>query len=118
MTVHHVALETTPADAGAAVAFFVLLGFEEVAPPASLAQRARWVQRGATQVHVLYADDPVVPPSGHVAIVVPDYDRTLAALRAAGHPVEDRNPHWGSPRAFATAPGGHRVELMAHPPGR
>jgi hypothetical protein len=65
---------------------------------------------------VLYADDPVVPPSGHVAIVAPDYDQTLAALRAAGHPVEDRTPHWGSPRAFSTAPGGHRVELMSHPP--
>jgi hypothetical protein len=43
VTVHHVALETRRTDADAAVAFFVLLGFEEVAPPASLAQRARWV---------------------------------------------------------------------------
>ena len=33
MTVHHVALETRPADADAVVAFFVLLGFEEVPPP-------------------------------------------------------------------------------------
>jgi catechol 2,3-dioxygenase-like lactoylglutathione lyase family enzyme len=116
VTVHHVALETRPADADAVVAFFVLLGFEEVPPPPTLTERARWVQRGATQVHVLYADDPVVPPSGHVAVVVPDYDQTLAALRAAGHSVEDRNPHWGSPRAFATTPGGQRVELMAYPP--
>jgi catechol 2,3-dioxygenase-like lactoylglutathione lyase family enzyme len=116
LTVHHVALETRPADAGAVVAFFVLLGFEEVPPPPALAERARWVQRGATQVHVLYADEPVVPPSGHVAVVAPDYDRTLAALRAAGHCVEDRSPHWGSPRAFARTPGGHRVELMSHPP--
>jgi catechol 2,3-dioxygenase-like lactoylglutathione lyase family enzyme len=118
VTVHHVALETRPGDAEALVAFFVLLGFDEVDPPPTLAERARWVQRGATQVHVLFADDPVVPPSGHVAVVVPEYDSTLAALRAAGHPVEDRNPHWGSARAFATTPGGHRVELMAFsPPG-
>jgi len=116
VTVHHVALETRLADADASVSFFELLGFEEVTPPPELRERARWVQRGATQIHVLFADDPVVPPSGHVALVVPEYDATLAALRAAGHPVEDRNPHWGSPRAFATSPGGHRVELMSHPP--
>ena len=117
MTVHHVALEARPADAGALVAFFALLGFGEVDPPPALAERARWVQRGATQVHVLLADDPVVPPSGHVAVVAPDYDATLGALRAAGHPVDERRPHWGSPRAFVTAPGGHLVELMSHPPG-
>jgi catechol 2,3-dioxygenase-like lactoylglutathione lyase family enzyme len=116
VTVHHVALETRQADADELVAFFILLGFEEVEPPPALSERARWVQRGATQVHVLYADEPVVPPSGHVAVVAPGYDATLAALRAAGHEVVDRNAHWGSPRAFATAPGGHRVELMQFPP--
>jgi catechol 2,3-dioxygenase-like lactoylglutathione lyase family enzyme len=117
VTVHHVALETRPADADAVVAFFALLDFDEVPPPPTLTERARWVQRGATQVHVLYVDDPVVPPSAHVAVVVPDYDQTLAALRAAGHSVEHRNPHWGSPRAFAHTPAGHRVELMAFAPG-
>jgi catechol 2,3-dioxygenase-like lactoylglutathione lyase family enzyme len=116
VTVQHVALETRPADADALVAFFGLLGFHEVEPTPTLTERARWLQRGATQIHVLFADDPVVPPSGHVAVVAPDYDATLTALRAGGHSVEDRNPHWGSPRAFAIAPGGHRVELMAFPP--
>jgi catechol 2,3-dioxygenase-like lactoylglutathione lyase family enzyme len=116
VTVQHVALETRPADAGALVAFFALLGFDEVEPPPTLTERARWVQRGATQIHVLFADDPVVPPAGHVAVVAPDYEATLSALRAAGHPVDERKPHWGSPRSFVTAPGGHRVELMAFPP--
>jgi hypothetical protein len=116
VTVQHVALETRPADAGALVAFFGLLGFDEVEPPPTLTERARWVQRGATQIHVLFADDPVVPPAGHVAVVAPDYEATLSALRAAGHPVDERKPHWGSPRSFVTAPGGHRVELMAFPP--
>lgn len=117
MSVHHVALETGPGDVDDLVAFFGLLGFEEVDPPPALRERARWVQRAGTQIHVFFADAPVVPPSGHVAVVVPDYDAALAALRAAGHRVDDRSPHWGSPRAFATAPGGHRVELMQFPPG-
>jgi catechol 2,3-dioxygenase-like lactoylglutathione lyase family enzyme len=116
MTVHHAALETLPADADALVAFFALLGFEEVEPPPTLRGSTRWVERGATQVHVLFADDPVAPPSGHVAVVAPDYDATIAALRAAGHEVADRAQHWGAPRAFASAPGGHRVEVMARPP--
>ena len=116
MTVHHAALETRPADADALVAFFVLLGFEEVEPPESLRGGTRWVQSGATQVHLLLTDDPVVPPSGHVAVIAPDYAHTVAALRAAGHDVVDRAQHWGAPRAFATAPGGHRVEVMAAPP--
>lgn len=116
MTVHHAALETRPAAADALVAFFALLGFDEVDPPPTLRGATRWVQRGATQIHVLLTDDPVAPPSGHVAVVAPDYDRAIAALRAAGHEVADRAQHWGSPRAFASAPGGHRVEVMAFPP--
>jgi catechol 2,3-dioxygenase-like lactoylglutathione lyase family enzyme len=87
VTLQHAAIETHPRDADALVAFFALLGFGEV-----------------------------VPPSGHVAVVAPDYEATVAALRAAGHEVADRAQHWGAPRAFATAPGGHRVELMAAPP--
>ena len=117
MSLQHAAIETRPADADAAVAFFALLGFAEVEPPASLRGRTRWVQRDGTQVHLLLNDHPVVPPAGHLAVVAADYDVTLAALRAAGHQVTDRAEHWGAPRAFATAPGGHRVEVMAHPPG-
>jgi hypothetical protein len=30
--------------------------------------------------------------------------------------VDDRAQHWGSPRAFAAAPGGHLVEVMEFPP--
>ena len=115
--IHHVALESHRGDAAALLAFWRLLGFEEVAPPPSLAERASWVQRGATQVHLLWADDPVAPPEGHVAVVVPDYEATLAALREAGYDPEPRTQHWGAARAFVRAPGGHRVELMAAPPG-
>jgi catechol 2,3-dioxygenase-like lactoylglutathione lyase family enzyme len=116
VTLQHAAIETHPRDADALIAFFALLGFDEVDPPESLRGRTRWVQRAGTQVHLLLTDDPVVPPSGHVAVVAPDYDAAVAALRAAGHDVTDRAQHWGAPRAFATAPGGHRVELMAAPP--
>lgn len=110
------ALETRRADGAAAEAFWRLLGFVPVDPPESLRDRAAWVQRGSTQVHLLWHDTPTAPPEGHVAVVVEDYEGTIERLRAAGHDPEERTRHWGAARAFVRAPGGHRVELMASPP--
>ena len=112
----HVTLETARADGPAAVEFWRILGFEQVEPPPTLRERAAWVERDGTQIHVMWVDDPVVPPQGHAAVVVPDYERTLERLREAGHEVEERAEHWGVPRAVTRAPGGHRVELMSAPP--
>jgi len=114
--IHHVALETAPADREPLVAFFALLGFARVEPPPALRDRAYWLEREATQIHVLFADATIVPPQAHVAVVAPDYDDALARLRAAGHEVDERTAHWGSPRCFVRAPGGHRVEIMGDPP--
>lgn len=113
----HVAIEIREEQADACVRFWAVLGFELVAPPPALAERAAWVQRAGTQVHLLFADEPVVPPQGHVAVVVEDYDATLSALREAGFDPQPRTEYWGSPRAFVRSPGGHRVELMAFAPG-
>jgi catechol 2,3-dioxygenase-like lactoylglutathione lyase family enzyme len=112
----HVALETREKDVDAVLAFWSLLGFEPVAVPPGLAGRTHWVQRGGTQIHLLLARDPVVPPKGHAAVVADDYAATLEALRAAGHAVDPRAEHWGAPRAFVTDPSGHVVEVMAAPP--
>jgi catechol 2,3-dioxygenase-like lactoylglutathione lyase family enzyme len=112
----HVALEVRRDDVDACLHFWWLLGFERVAPPPALAERSVWVQAGATQVHLLFADAPVVAPEGHVAVVVADFDTTFAVLERAGFAPEQRARHWGSPRAFVRSPGGHRVEFMAlHP---
>jgi catechol 2,3-dioxygenase-like lactoylglutathione lyase family enzyme len=114
---HHVALETLPQDADAAVAFWALLGFDEVHPPPPLHERSRWVERGSTQIHLLFTDDAEAPKQGHAAVIAHEFDAACRAIEAAGHPLEHRPAHWGADRAFATAPGGHRVELMAAPPG-
>jgi catechol 2,3-dioxygenase-like lactoylglutathione lyase family enzyme len=112
----HVALEIRREDADACLHFWWLLGFEQVAPPPSLAERATWVQSGATQIHLLYAEQPVVAPEGHVAVIAADYDATLRALSVAGFAVQPRTEHWGSPRCFVRSPAGHRVEVMAYAP--
>jgi len=112
----HVTLEVAPHRIESCLAFYALLGFEEVDPPAALAARAAWVQRGPTQIHLMRIDEPVTLPRGHLAVVVDDYGATLEALRRAGHEPEPRTEHWGSPRSYVRDPGDNLVELMAFPP--
>jgi catechol 2,3-dioxygenase-like lactoylglutathione lyase family enzyme len=114
--IHHVALPTRLQDVEAEVAFWALLGFSVVEPPASLRERATWVQApDATQIHLLYTDEPVAR-GGHVAITAPAFEATITALEAAGHTPQPRTPHWGAARADVHTPSGHVVELMAAPP--
>jgi catechol 2,3-dioxygenase-like lactoylglutathione lyase family enzyme len=114
--IQHVALETKPSELDEAIAFWALLGFERVEPPETLVDVAAWVQRAGTQVHLLFTEDPVVMPQGHVAVIAENYAAALERLSAAGFRPQARREHWGSPRCFVTAPGGHRVEVMAFPP--
>jgi catechol 2,3-dioxygenase-like lactoylglutathione lyase family enzyme len=114
--IQHVTFEVSRERWDACAAFYALLGFERVQPPPSLAGRAAWLQSGPTQVHLMDVDEPVVLPRGHVAVVVDDYDATLAALRDAGHDVQPRAEYWGSPRAYVHDPAGNLVELMAFAP--
>lgn len=116
MTLQHVALEVRESDAAQEVRFWALLGFEQVEPPGRLGERSTWVQRGAGQIHLLHAEDPVVPPAGHAAVVAEDHAAALERLRAAGLEVDERERHWGAARAFVTSPAGHTVEVMAAPP--
>ena len=116
MTLQHVSLEVRREQTPDELRFWALLGFEEVEPAGTLAEVATWVQRGPTQIHLLHAEDPVVPPSGHAAVVVDDFDATVAALREAGLSPKERTRHWGAARAFVHSPAGHTVELMAEPP--
>ena len=116
MTLQHVSLEVRRRDAPDELRFWSLLGFEQVEPPGTLREVAAWVQRDGTQIHLLFDDEPVVPPSGHAAVVVEDFDATAAALREAGFDPRERTRHWGAARAFVHSPAGHTVELMAAPP--
>jgi catechol 2,3-dioxygenase-like lactoylglutathione lyase family enzyme len=115
--IQHVAREIQPAQLESCVAFYALLGFTQVPVPDGIAGRAEWLERAGTQVHLLFAAD-ATPERGHIAVVVDDYEATVRALRAAGHEVEPRREHWGSPRAYVHDPAGHLVEMMAFAPAR
>lgn len=114
--IQHVTFEVLRERVPDCVRFYALLGFEQVEPPPTLRDRAAWVERSGTQIHLMHVEEPVVLPRGHVAVVVDGWETTLERLRAAGHDVEPRREHWGAPRAYVRDPAGNLVELMAFPP--
>ncbi len=65
-----------------------------------------------------FAEEPVIPLHGHVAVVATAFSEVSARLAAVGRIPELREEHWGATRAFVSSPAGHRVELMAAPPVR
>jgi len=112
---HHVGIEVRPTEIERSVELWQLLGFELVEPPESLGEFT-WLERGGTQIHLMPTESPTVPPRGHTAIAVADFESSFAALREHGFEIERRREHWGAPRALVLGPGGHRVELMAATP--
>ena len=113
---HHVSVEVAPEDIERTVRFWEALGFRRVVQPGDLDGFVTWVEREGTQIHLIHTPEPAVPALGHAAVVAPDFEATSARLRDAGFEVEEARELWGERRAFAIAPGGHRVELMAAPP--
>ncbi len=99
-----------------ATEFWVLLGFTVVEPPGPLVGASVWLEREGTQVHLIDTKEPTVPLRGHLAVVPPDFGQAMAQLRGHGFEVAAKRELWGSPRALAIAPGGHRVELVGAPP--
>jgi catechol 2,3-dioxygenase-like lactoylglutathione lyase family enzyme len=113
---HHVSLEVPPDQVDRSVEFWGLLGFERVEPAEAIAGFVTWLERDGSQIHLIHTDSAAVPTLGHAAVVAPDFGATMERLRGSGFEVEEAQQLWGQRRAFAIAPAGHRVELMAAPP--
>ena len=113
---HHVSIEIPPEEADRTIEFFSLLGFDEVPAADVLGDSVRWLERDGTQIHLILTEGHTAPVLGHAAVVASDHGEAKQRLRDAGFQVEDTRQLWGADRAFAIAPGGHRVELMAFPP--
>jgi catechol 2,3-dioxygenase-like lactoylglutathione lyase family enzyme len=113
--IQHVTRTVPPAAVEKCVSFYRLLGFTPVTPPDGIADRAVWLALGPTQLHIMWSEE-ARPELGHIAVVAPAFDATVARLRAAGHEVEPRAPHWGAPRAYVHDPAGNLVEVMERPP--
>ncbi len=119
--IHHVTHKIDPSRLPDCIAFYGILGFRQVDPPPGIAGRAVWLERrlgdgpAAEQVHLM-PEAGAGACAGHFALVCEGYEGTLAALREAGHEVEPRREHWGSPRSYVRDPAGNLVELMKWPP--
>ncbi len=109
-------LEVRPGQVRDCVAFWTLLGFEEIAAPPLLRDRFTWVAREGTQIHLVPVEDPKVATEGHVAVVAPDYAATLRTLADAGVEAQEGLNAWDAPRVFVNDPAGHRVEVMSKDP--
>jgi catechol 2,3-dioxygenase-like lactoylglutathione lyase family enzyme len=117
VALHHVSLEVKPDDVERTVEFWGVLGFERLRAPDAIAEYVTWLERGQNQIHLIHTPDPGVPFLGHPAVVSPaGFEETVAALERAGFEFEESRQLWGERRGFATAPGGHKVEVMAAPP--
>jgi catechol 2,3-dioxygenase-like lactoylglutathione lyase family enzyme len=111
----HVSVEVRPDQVDACVAFWERLGFERVESP-PLLRRFTWLERRGTQIHLLPTDEPNTTVMGHAAVVVDDYEATLAALREDGCEMREGENAWDAQRWFVRDPAGNLVELMERPP--
>jgi catechol 2,3-dioxygenase-like lactoylglutathione lyase family enzyme len=129
--IHHVTHPVSPSSVDDCVRFYAILGFHRVPEPPGIAGRAVWLEHHGTQIHLMPEAGVGLPEagmglveagmgsttvSGHVALVVDEYEATVETLRASGHDVRSRHEHWGSPRAYVQDPAGNRVELKAWAP--
>jgi catechol 2,3-dioxygenase-like lactoylglutathione lyase family enzyme len=134
--IHHGTHPVSPSSLDDCVRFYAILRFHRVPEPPGIAGRAVWLERHCTQIKLMVeagagsveagstaeaagarsVEAGSTAVSGHVALVVDEYEATLETLRASGHEVQSRPEHWGSPRAYVQDPAGHRVELMAWAP--
>ena len=114
--IQHVSIEVDSALVSEEIAFWELLGFDPVEPPEGIGSGSVWMQAGGQQVHLLPRSAPALSGSGHLALLDEDFEGTVEALSKAGVEVSRSAEYWGSPRAKATSPSGHQVELMESAP--
>ena len=112
----HVTLEVRAEEVRACVAFWALLGFDEIPAPPPLRDEFTWVQRAGTQIHLAAAEDPAVAERGHVAVVAADYAAAVRRLDEAGFAPRPGLRAWDADRVFVRDPAGHRIEVMEAPP--
>jgi catechol 2,3-dioxygenase-like lactoylglutathione lyase family enzyme len=94
--------------------FYVeILGFTEIAKPASMADRPSiWFAAGAVNLHLGVEPDFQPAKRAHPAFVVADLDEILAACKRAGLSTKPDTSFNGFRRAHVLDPFGNRLELM------
>lgn len=112
---HHVQIAIPPGSEDEARAFYAdLLGCEEVAKPATLADRdGAWFRYGAVELHLGIEEEHRPARKAHPGILVGDLDELEARLRAGGYTVEPDHLLPGYRRFYVHDPFGNRLEFLA-----
>jgi len=103
-----------PVGATETVAAFYehVLGLRRIPKPSALDPRGAWFDvDGYAQVH-LSERDGATHEDSHFALVVDDFDATLAALAQSGAPWTGQDDVFGGRRGFTRDPAGNRIELL------
>ncbi len=112
----HVSVEVHADRLDACVAFWERLGFARMTPPPLLRDRFTWMEREGTHIHLIPTGEPNTTVMGHAAVVVPDFEATLASLRDDGFELREGENAWDAARWFVRDPAGNLVEMMESPP--
>ncbi|MFI0410161.1 VOC family protein [Actinomadura sp. 3N508] len=112
--VHHILLAAPPGSEDALRAFYTgVLGLEETAKPAALAERGgAWFRGDGVELHLGIERGFRPARKAHPALLVHDLDELAARLRAAGHDVTPDALFPGYRRFYADDPVGNRLEFM------
>lgn len=90
-----------------------LLGLSEVPKPPNLAKRGGcWFENERVKLH-LGVERPFSPAKkAHPALLVSELAGLIAAIQAAGFPIDGDEPLPGYARAYVDDPFGNRIELL------
>ncbi len=113
--IDHVQLAAPPGCEAEARHFFgELLGLDELEKPEPLRSRGGvWFRIGGQQLHIGVEPEFAPARKAHPAFAVSRYDELVAALRAAGVPVQGDDSIPDVRRCYAADPWGNRIELVA-----
>ena len=110
----HLQIAIPPQQEDRARAFYVdVLGFTEVAKPASLANRGGcWFEQGNIKLHLGVEPDFRPARKAHPAMLTDDLNALIARCQAAGCELQRDVPLDGYDRIHVFDPFGNRIELM------
>jgi catechol 2,3-dioxygenase-like lactoylglutathione lyase family enzyme len=114
VAIDHVQLAIPPGAEETARSFYCdILGMQEMAKPAALAQRGGcWFASGRVQLHLGVESDFHPARKAHPALRCSDYVALLQRLREAGVEANEAHDIPGVKRCHVHDPFGNRIELI------
>jgi len=120
LDLHHIQIAMPEGGEPAAIAFYCgVLGFDEVAKPASLSGRGGvWLEAGNVRVHLGVETDFRPARKAHPGFRVADLDEAIARLARHGVACRRDIDLPAMTRIYVDDPFGNRIELLElHSPG-